>query len=697
MRYPILFSEAGIGNLNIRNRTVLVPMVTGMADYDGTPSQQISDYFEERARGGIGLIITGATRVNNLHGATAPRQLSMTNDRHIAPFAAMVDRVHGNGARIFCQLHHPGRQGLSLMGMMAPQLELMGRLWKGMYKYLPGMFAIMGKVPPAATDWMVQNIRWPAVVGPSKVPSRLYNQRTRALMRWEVRSLVRDFVRAAKRVQLAGADGVELHAAHGYLIEQFLSTQSNRRRDEYGGSLENRMRFLLEIVGGIRRECGKDFPVAVRLSVDEFYRCIGEPGQGIELEEGLEMARRLEQAGIDAIDVTSATYETYNYWLEPMSFECGWRKNLAAAVKEAVSIPVIAANLIRSPEQAEEQLAEGIQDFIGLGRPLLADPAWAAKAEGGRADEIMHCISCLRCMESLVENVTKGLPLECAVNPRLGRERETAQPRRDGGGRTVAVIGAGPAGLAAAEVLASRDFKTVVLERSDSAGGQLRLAGVPPKKDKIDWCIQDLESAARRRGAEIRFSTEVSASSLQVLDPYAVIAATGAEPIVPDIPGVRRENVCTVKEVLDGTVELTGKTVAVIGSGLTGLETAEKLAEDGNRLLVVEMAGEIGPGAYHQNLEDVLGRLEESRPEFITSHKLVEVREGEIVLEHMKSGERTTRQVDAVVLAVGVKSDDRLARDLSARFPRVQIIGDARQPGRIYSAVRDGFDTAWNL
>jgi len=309
----------------------------------------------------------------------------------------------------------------------------------------------------------------------------------------------------------------------------------------------------------------------------------------------------------------------------------------------------------------------------------------------------MRCINCLRCMESLVENVTKGLPLECAVNPRLGRERETARPRRDGAGRTVAVIGAGPAGLAAAEVLASRDFKTVVFERSGSAGGQLKQAGVPPKKDKIDWCIQDLEHAARRSGAEIRFNSEASPSFLQALDPYAVIAATGAEPMVPDIPGAQGDHIYTVKEVLEGSVALTGKTVAVIGSGLTGLETAEKLAEDGNRLLVVEMLDQVGPGAYFQNLEDILGRLEESCPEFIVSHKLVEIREGEIVLQHVKSCGRTTRQVDAVVLAVGVKSDDHLAQELKACFPRVLLVGDAHQPGRIYSAVRDGFDTAWNL
>ena len=696
MKYPHLFSEGVIGNVTIRNRTVMVPMGTGMANYDGTPSEQIINYYEERARNGLGLLITGVTRVNTLHGATMPRQLSMAYDRHIAPFADMVERIHAHGTKVFCQLHHPGRQGLSLMGITPLQTELFGRLWPGMYKHLPQLFQAMGKFP-AVVEWMVKSLRWPAVVAPSKIPSRLYNQRTRALMRWEVRSLEQDFVRAARRVQLAGGDGVELHGAHGYIIQQFLSPQSNLRKDEYGGSLENRMRFLLNIINGIRSECGKDFPIIVRLSVDEFCRCIGESGQGIELAEGVEIARRLEKAGIHAIDVSSGSYETMNWWCEPMSFEDGWRKNLAHTVKEAVSIPVIAANLIRSPEQAEAQIAEGIQDFVGLGRPFLADPAWTAKAMEGKAIETIRCISCLRCIESLFTNAAIGLPLECAVNPRLGRERETAEPRINGDGRTVAVIGAGPAGLTAAEVLASRGFKAVVFERSGSAGGQLKLAGVPPKKDKIDWCIQDLEGAARRSGVEIRFDTEATVAAVEAINPYAVIVATGVQPIIPDIPGVKSENVFTVNAILEGGVKLKEKTVAVIGSGLTGLETAEKLAEDGNRLLVVEMLEQIGPGAYHQNLEDVLGRLKESRPEFITSHKLVEIREGEIVLEHVKTGRHVTRQVDAVVLSVGVKSDDLQAREMKKRFSRVLIIGDARQPGRIYNAVRDGFDAAWNL
>jgi NADPH-dependent 2,4-dienoyl-CoA reductase/sulfur reductase-like enzyme len=287
--------------------------------------------------------------------------------------------------------------------------------------------------------------------------------------------------------------------------------------------------------------------------------------------------------------------------------------------------------------------------------------------------------------------------MDCAVNPRMGMERETAEPRADGNGRTVAVIGAGPGGMMAAEFLAGRGFKPVVFEQSGSAGGQLKLASVPPGKTKITWCVEDLQAADERGGVEIRFNTAPSISDLEALDPYAVIVATGALPMVPDIPGANLGNVCTVNDVLEGTVKLEGKRVAVIGSGLTGLETAEKLAKDGNSLLVVEMLKEIGPGVYFQSLDDVLGQLEPYSPELITSHKLVEIGDGEITLEHVKSGRRVTKQVDHVVLAIGVCSDNRLAEDLKPRFPRVFTIGDAREPGRIYSAVRDGFDTAYDL
>ncbi|MBN2168214.1 MAG: FAD-dependent oxidoreductase [Actinobacteria bacterium] len=703
MKYPHLFSEGKIGRVTIRNRTVMAPMISGLANFDGTPSEQLIRYYEERAKNGLGLLITEATRINNFYGAFMPRQLSLTHDRLIEPFGKMVSRVHKYGTKVFCQIHHPGRQAISILALMSPFLELMNRINPFSNEMMEFGFEIMGRMM-SQVDFNIDMVsalklsRFPAVVAPSNVPSQHYFQRTRALKRLEIKRLEKQFVAAAKRVQLSGADGVQVHSSHGYLIQEFLSNLTNRRKDDYGGSLDNRMRFLVNIIEGIREDCGPDFPITVRLTVDEFFRRYGMPHQGIELDEGVEIARRLDRLGmIDAFDISTGTYDTFNYWLEPTSFEAGWRKNLAEAVKQVVSVPVIAVNVIRTPEQAEQQLADGIQDFISMGRQFLADPAWVSKAERGASGEISHCISCLRCIESLYQNSLRGGIMECSVNPKLGRERETSRPKVSGKGRTVVVIGGGPAGMKAADTAAIRGFKVVLFESSDKMGGQLKIAQVPPKKDKIDWCLEDLESADRRNGVEIRLNSDPTVDDIKALDPYAVIVATGARPIVPKIPGVDRKNVYTVNQVLEGAVELKGRKVAVIGSGMTGLETAEKLAEDGNEIIIIEMLEKIGPDAFDQNLADVLSRLNEHRPEYITSYKLIEIGDGEITLEHVRSCWRINEKVDAVVLSVGVCSENRLFNELKSKFERVYAVGDARRIGRIYSAVREGFDTAWNL
>lgn len=688
-KYKHLFSAGRIGRVTLRNRVVLPALEVGMANFDGTPSEQLINYYEARAQNGLGLLITGITRVNEHHGAGLPRQLAMTSNRHIKPFARMVERVHAHGTKVFCQLHHPGRQSNSLMIGPWPLRVLIGRIW-------PGFWKLFFRLVPAFEQFARTGLV-PSVVAPSAVACEYSKQKTRALSKREVRGLIKNFIQAARLVQLAKGDGVELHAAHGYLIQQFLSPHTNRRTDEYGGSLENRMRFILEIIRGIRSQCGPDFAIIVRLAVDEYYRCTGNPGRGIELDQGVEIARRLEQAGVDAIDVSSANYETMNYWLEPVSYETGWRRDLAKAVKDQVNIPVLAANLIRSPEQAEAQLCEGYQDFVCLGRPHLADPAWTGKVREGRQQDIKRCISCLWCFESFLTNAAKGEPLECAINPRLGRERETAQPLINGGGRVVAIIGAGPAGLSAAEISGLRGFKPIVIEKNSFVGGQLQLANKPPKKEKISWCFNDLYHAAVKNGAEVRFNTEATLASIKDLDPYAVIVATGGDAIIPPVDGVKQPHVCTATGILDGTVRLRGKRVAVIGSGMTGLETAEKLAEEGNSVLVVEMMDKIGPGAHFQHLDDVLPRLKAYNVGYITGHKLIKVTADGIILESTANGRHRKEMADYVVLSVGVRINDRLANELKPHFARVYTAGDARKVGRIAQAVRNGFDIAWNL
>lgn len=687
-QYTKLFSEGKIGNVTLKNRIVMSPMVLGTGGLDGTPGEQMMQYYEERARGGVGLIITEATRVDEKHGPLAPRQLAMSKDRHIEPFARMVKRVHRHGTKIFCQLHHPGRQNLSLLVATWRMSEAIGRHWHGYWN-------IFFQVAQHA-ELVEKTGILPPVAAPSPVPCRLQKQKTRALKTEEIKELVIEFGAAARRVQLAGADGVELHGAHGYLIQEFLSPYTNRRTDEYGGSFENRMRFITEIIAEIRRQCGKDFPIIARISVDEFYREIGDPvDEGITLDEGIRIAKRLEECGIDAIDVSSASYETMNYWLEPTSFQTGWRSYLAKAVKENVSIPVLAANLIRSPEQAEQQLEEGIQDFISLGRPLLADPDWANKAKSGHPEDIRRCICCLWCFESMLDGAIRNKPGQCAVNPRTCREVGIPkEPKKDGDGRIVAIVGAGPAGLTAAEMLGKRGFQPIVFEKMPFTGGQLQLADKPPRKEKIDWCFEDLERAARRAGAEIRLSTEADAASLKDLQPYAVIVATGGDAVHPSIPGADQPHVCTVTEILNGSVKLEGKAVAVIGSGMTGLETADLLAEQGNQVTIVEMADEIAPGTYHQHTDDILPRLQSLGVEILTGWKLACIGQKDITLEPSCGGAQIQKPAQQVVMSVGVRSNNGLYEEIKNQFERVFLIGDAKKIGRIAQATHGAYDLA---
>ncbi|MGN0520709.1 MAG: FAD-dependent oxidoreductase [Candidatus Fimenecus sp.] len=690
MAYEKLFTPGKIGNVEIKNRVVMPPMMLGFGQFDGTPTETMMNYYEERAIGGAGLIVTEITRVNDFSGASAFAQLAISHDYHIAPLKEMTDRVHRHGTKIFIQLQHPGRQNLGLIMGTVPVSIAMHRLIGNCYDNLFYKVAPMGK-KLMEKDWVLKTS------SPSAC-ERAYSAESlnREMSIKEVRKIIQQFIDGAVRAKKAGADGVELHAAHGYLIQQFLSPYTNRRTDCYGGSFENRMRFLSEILTGIKSACGKDFPVIVRLSVDECYKEIGKPGVGYTLEDGVKMAKEIERLGADAIDVSSAGYDTYNYWLEPTSFEPGWRKYMAAAVKKAVSIPVLAANLIRSPEQAEEQLAEGIQDFICLGRPHIADPHWANKAKAGKANEIKRCICCLYCMESMQHNAYAGEHANCSVNPKLGHEKELLS--RDGKGRTVVIVGAGPAGLSAAETLGKRGFKPIVLEKQSEAGGQLQLANKPPLKDKINWCIEDLVTAAVHNGAEIRYNTEATPELIASLSPYAVIIATGASSVKPrSIPGVDLPNVCTTTEILDGTIHLTKRKVAVIGSGMTGLETAELLCEQVNRVTVVEMADTIAPGTWMQHIDDCMPRLQAAGTEFLPAHKLCAIHDDCIELQDTKTQQTKKLDTSFVVLSLGVRSDNALYTLMKSRYKRIYCIGDAGKTGRIADATAQGYRIARDL
>ena len=686
--YDLLLSPMKIGSMTVKNRSVMTAAEFSLGQTNGKPTERLMDYYEERAKGGVGMIIPGICRVNDMGGASTFTQLAMSHDYQIEPMHEFAERLHRHGAKLCIQLHHPGRQGMaSAINSLPLVIPIADRF--------PGVMDQIFKCTPVLLRMEAKGICF-SVQAPSKVEFAKHGAtRMHAMSKKEIHGLINDFVNAAERCQKAGVDCVELHAGHGYIIQQFLSPHTNRRTDEYGGSFDGRMRFITEIIQGVRERCGRDYPLTVRLTADEMYERIGRPGVGYDIEEGKRIARRLENLTVDAINVTSACYDAYNYWLEPTSFEPGWRKYLAREIKSVVSIPVIAANVIRTPEQAEKQLEEGTQDFVASARAFICDPYWVEKAATGRTEEIRRCIGCLNCIRSFMTNAGVGKPGECALNMSVAHEKEYNNIPRDGDGRRVIVIGAGPAGLTAAQTLAMRGFDVSVYEKAEKAGGQVLTAAACHLKEKLYWCIEDLITNAKKAGAKIELGRELSAREIADMDPWAVVVATGGEPMRPrSIDGVDGENVFTAPQIIHREKVLQDSNVVIAGSGMTGLETAEILNETNNRVTVIEMADELAPGTWFQLIDDEMERLNHTDTRFELGTKLLSVDKEGVIVEDVKKGKRRRIPADYLVLSLGVRPAGNLARELDLlSVRRIYRVGDAVKSGTIADACHSAFDT----
>ncbi len=698
--FPKLFEPWFIGKCEIPNRIALTPMLMEVAELDGTAGDRAVEYYTERARGGTGLIQTEVTRISDWTGCTGPRQLSVTSDRCIPGLTRLADSVHKEGAKIFVQLHHPGRQTYQLVVTAWKLSDLIGRHWDGWWSIFFGLTKYMDFFD----QQIFHNFYLRTVSASGGIPAELgctpidESQKVRALTKWEIGKIEDEFAAGALRCKKAGIDGVQLHCSHGYFLQQFLSPYTNRRTDEYGGSLENRTRIVKEIIEKIHKLCGPDYPISARLTVDEYYRDFGYD-VGLTLPDGVEIAKKLESYGIQYLDLSCGTYETMNAWCEPTSYPLGWRKDNAKAVKEAVSIPVGQTGMIRTPEQAEELLEQGYQDVIGLARPLLADPEWANKAKEGRSKEINRCIACLYCLESMMHNaLAGGKPGQCAVNPRCCNEIDYPKvPEAVGNDRQVVVIGAGPAGLMAARVCAQKGFKVTVFEKADKVGGQVLLAAAPAQKYKIGWITEDYETQCKLLGVDILLNTEATVENVKALQPYAIFNATGGVPVTPKIPGYDLPNVYTPDQVLRGDVKFEGKTIAVIGSGMTGLETAEFLSDEGNDIIVVEMAEELAPGTWCQHKMDVIPKLEERGAKLLPGWKLVEMREDSVEIEDVKvAGRLKNVKCDAIIMSLGVRPAG-LDDAVKALSPKCFTVGDAESAGRIAKATHEAYKAAMAL
>jgi 2,4-dienoyl-CoA reductase-like NADH-dependent reductase (Old Yellow Enzyme family)/thioredoxin reductase len=645
VNYKYLLKPGRIGSLRIRNRSVMTSAGLGLAELNGEANDRLVSFYEERAAGGIGMIIVEGGCFDAPYGFSVPNQLYFTDEKYIRGLERITEAVHKYDTRIIAQLVHLGCVGRS---------DLTG----------------------------VQNVSASDI---PTIPSRI----PRPLKKEEIRELVDKFAKAARLSQVAGFDGVEIHAAHGYLFAQFLSEYYNRRDDEYGGSFENRMRFVDEVIQATRDACGNDFAIILRISGSEFASHISD--LCMTLDDGVAIAKYFEQRGIDALNVSVANGFTIEKNCEPYSYEVGWKKHVAQAIKSAVKIPVIATNTIKTPAEAEQMLSEKSGDYVGLCRSQFADPEFMNKAIQGREKEIRTCIGCLFCRESIV---AMGSPVRCAVNPRTCCESYYPSPPKDGNNRPVSVIGAGPAGLQAAITLAERGFKVTVYEKDSKPGGTLKLAGKPPYKDKIIRLVDTLYYLAQKAGVSFRLGCEATPELVQQLRPVGVFLCTGAEPIVPKLPGVDFDNVITAEQFLAQNKKLNGR-VAVVGTGLTGLETAEILGQQGCSLVLVEMQNQLAPGLFYMIRDGIIARLDVFKPEIYTGHRLTQITDDSVILQ--SADVELKVPVDWIVLALGVRPRKELAESFYSNFDNVMIVGDAAKSGRIYHAIKDAYIKAYGF
>ena len=643
MYYKKLFAPGKIGNLELKNRIVMPAMGCSLAEPSGEAGPRMIKYYADRARGGAGLIITEITRVDDETGVGTPNQLSVTNTHIVGQLSRLVEAVHAYDTKLFVQLHHPGNQ-------------------------IPSRL-IGGKQPVSASD----------------VTCKVIGEQPRPLTTEEVEGMVKKFVTGAVIAQKAGVDGVEIHAAHGYLVSQFLSPHTNKRTDKYGGSFEGRMRFITEIIMGIKAYCGPKFPISVRMNGSDYLE------DGISEEDAIDQAKYLEKLGISVLNISCGTYDSGATIIEPNYFAEGWKKHLAANIRKAVSIPVIAVANIKRPTVAEQMLEEGNVDFVGIARGQLADPDWGIKARAGKDVLIRKCLGCMECFRILND----GLPLGCTLNPILGREFEWGEEKlvKNGAGRTVAVIGGGPAGMEAALVLAKRGFHTVLFEAADRLGGTVNLAAVPPHKSMLTEFVETMDAQLKEAGVEIRLNTCADAEAVKSVDAEAVFLAVGGKPVLPDIPGIG--SAVTAEAVLQDPSLVKGGNVVVIGGGVTGLETAETFAPE-HKVTVVEMLDKIGGNLYPSIVLHLAQEIMKNGGMIAKGKQLTAVEPGSVTVKDTKSGEETKIPADTVVLAMGVRSNRPDAEALREAFDdKLILVGDSCRPGQIYDAMHSAYNKAF--
>ena len=639
--FPHLFSEGQIGNFDIKNRIVMLPMARQFQGFNGEVTQKTIDYYAERAKGGVGLIIVGSTRVFPPgHPFYTPASLNIGDDRYIPGHSDLVHAIHAHGAKAAIQFGHIGGQTVHQS--------------------------------VAASD--VQQFFCDGT--PYCKP--------RPITRDEIYDMIELFGEGALKARTAGYEMVEIHAAHGYLLSGFLSPKLNLRTDEFGGSLENRTSIVVKLIQEIKRRADDDYAVSVRISADDFIE------GSIDLGESPAVAKILEDAGADVISVSAGSHETQHLSNDIMRLDEDFKRPLFEAVKKAVKIPIIVGGGYRNPDSAEKIVADGVADFLGMARSFLADPEWPQKAREGRMEDIRRCVSCGECLYERGGKFT--WPQGCSVNPVFAREREWSVLEPAAVKNKVMVIGGGPAGMEAARIASLRGHTVALYDRGKELGGQLLLAAAPPGKRRLLWIRDYLATQLKKQGVNVNLGVDVTAELIDAEGPDVIVLATGAIPKEPEYIDTSDERVVSSWDILEGQVEPVAQKVVVIGGSMLGCEVAEYMADQGNLISVIKMrpGAEMAEDCEPTNRRGLLDSLNECRVNFLSGFNVEGLGADGIKLVQRDSGEKRTLEADTVVLALGAKPERNLIDHLKKAEIEFHPIGDCRQPKNIRQAIYEG-------
>jgi len=647
-QFPRLFSPIKLGSMELKNRFVIPPMATNLANKDGTVSQALIDYWVARAKGGWGLLIVEFTAIDPL-GKVGLCHPCLWSDKYIDGLRKLTDAVHKYGGKIAVQLGHTGRQTTREI--------------------------IAGAQPVSA----------------SPIPCPMDREMPRELPLEEIYELIEKFGDAAVRARDARFDAIEIHGAHGYLLAQFMSEYTNKRIDEFGGSLHNRMRFPIEVIHNVRRKIGRAFPLIFRISAEERV-----PG-GRTLDESRVVARMIEEAGVDAIDVSVGVSGSSQYIIAPPAVPPGFLLSASQEIKKVVSLPVIAVGRIDHPLLAEDAIESGKADLIALGRPSFADPELPNKVATENLDEICPCIYCLQGCLRTFPFPFAPLPtvgVTCLTNPFCGREGEMKiEPAANS--KKVVIVGGGPGGLEAAWVAAARGHQVILYEKEKVLGGQFRVAAIPPFKQDIAKAIAYYIHMGKKHGVRFNLGIEATATQMLAEKPDAVVLATGGEPLIPSIKGIKGSRVVTALDIIQGKKQADAK-VLIVGGGTVGCETADLLGEHLHQVTIVEMLPEIASDVPLSARYFLLQRLKEYGVQVETGAKVKEFLEDGVIAE--KNGQQIHLVgFDTIALAMGVKSVNTLKKKLEGKIAELYIIGDAVTPRKAIDAIEEGARVALKL